>query len=94
MFETGNWLVPTNAGEPFMEKPPLYYWVATISAHLLSGFMPLYDAARSATLLFSVINFSFFILLARRAFNTDHISDKRIWIAFALYLCAPRHFKA
>ncbi|AFH93437.1 ArnT family glycosyltransferase [Providencia stuartii] len=89
MFETGNWLVPTNAGEPFMEKPPLYYWVATISAHLLSGFMPLYDAARSATLLFSVINFSFFILLARRAFNTDHISDKRIWIAFALYLCAP-----
>ncbi|MEY0302867.1 ArnT family glycosyltransferase [Providencia manganoxydans] len=89
MFETGNWLVPTNAGEPFMEKPPLYYWVATITSHLLSGFMPLYDAARSASLLFMVVNFSFFILLARRAFNTNDFNDKRIWIAFALYVCAP-----
>src|SRR6266571_4198678 len=28
-FETGDWVVPTVAGEPFMEKPPLFYWVAT-----------------------------------------------------------------
>ncbi|MBG5920746.1 ArnT family glycosyltransferase [Providencia stuartii] len=89
MFETNNWLVPTNAGEPFMEKPPLYYWVATLTSHLLSGLMPLHDAARSATLLFSVVNFSFFILLARRAFHAADIGDKRIWVAFALYVCAP-----
>jgi len=24
--ETGDWLVPTLAGEPFVEKPPLYFW--------------------------------------------------------------------
>lgn len=89
MYETGEWLVPTNAGEPFMEKPPLYYWVATITSHLFSGFMPLYDAARSATLFFSIINFSFFVLLARRFFQVHTFSDARIWIAFALYACAP-----
>ncbi|BBG61109.1 glycosyltransferase family 39 protein [Providencia rustigianii] len=89
MYETGNWLVPTNAGEPFMEKPPIYYWVATLTAHLFSGIMPLYDAARSATLIFSIINFSFFVLLARRFFNAKNLSDSRIWIAFALYACAP-----
>lgn len=89
MFESGDWLIPTNAGEPFMEKPPLYYWVATITSHLFSGILPLYDAARSATLFFSIINFSFFLLLARRAFNTINFNDKRIWIALALYACSP-----
>lgn len=89
MYETGKWLVPINAGEPFMEKPPLYYWVATITSHLFSGFMPLYDAARSATLFFSIINFSFFVLLARRFFQVETFSDARIWIAFSLYVCAP-----
>ncbi|WP_336983356.1 MULTISPECIES: ArnT family glycosyltransferase [unclassified Cedecea] len=89
MYETGNWLVPVNAGEPFMEKPPLYYWTATLMAHLFSGMMPLHDAARSATLLFSIINFSFFILLARRVFRSESLVDYRIWLAFAVYISAP-----
>ncbi|MDE9430457.1 ArnT family glycosyltransferase [Xenorhabdus bovienii] len=89
MYETGNWLVPTNAGEPFMEKPPLYYWTATTFIHLLSQWLPMYDAARTATLFFSIINFSFFIFLARRAFDVQNFTNSRIWIAFALYACAP-----
>ncbi len=51
MYETGKWLVPTNAGEPFMENPALLL-VAAITSHLFSSFMPLYDAARSASLFF------------------------------------------
>lgn len=43
-------------GESFMEKPPLYYWVATMSAKLLSGWMAPPDAAR--------ITSSFFMLIA------------------------------
>ncbi|WP_337928431.1 ArnT family glycosyltransferase [Xenorhabdus sp. PR6a] len=66
MYETGNWLVTINAGQPFMEKPPLYYWTATSFIHLLSPWLPMHDAARTASLFFSVTNFSFFILLARR----------------------------
>ncbi len=89
MYETGNWLVTMNAGQPFMEKPPLYYWTATSFIHLLSHWLPMHDAARTATLFFSVINFSFFIVLARRVFDSNNLTDNRIWIAFALYASAP-----
>ncbi|BET98257.1 ArnT family glycosyltransferase [Xenorhabdus taiwanensis] len=89
MYETGNWLVTMNAGQPFMEKPPLYYWTATSFIHLLSHWLPMHDAARTASLFFSVINFSFFILLARRVFDVKNFTDSRIWIAFALYASAP-----
>ena len=34
LLETGDWVVPTLAGEPFMEKPPLFYWLAAGLAHL------------------------------------------------------------
>ncbi|WP_418903878.1 ArnT family glycosyltransferase, partial [Burkholderia cenocepacia] len=49
MLETGDFVVPTNAGLPFMEKPPLYAWVATSLAWLLQRVMPLHDAARLAS---------------------------------------------
>ncbi|MBD2819854.1 hypothetical protein ID852_03940 [Xenorhabdus sp. 42] len=89
MYETGNWLVPVNAGQAFMEKPPLYYWTATSFVHLLSHWLPMHDAARTASLLFSITSFSFFILLARRVFDVKNFTDHRIWIAFALYASAP-----
>ena len=28
MLDTGDLVVPTNAGQPFVEKPPVYDWVA------------------------------------------------------------------
>ena len=52
MLGTGDLAVPTMAGEPFMEKPPLYYWVAAACARLFSPFLPLHDGARLANLLF------------------------------------------
>jgi len=52
MLETGDWIVPTMAGEPFMEKPPLYYWVASIFAKAFSPWLALHDGARLATGLF------------------------------------------
>ncbi len=48
ILDTSDWLVPTLAGEPFMEKPPLFYWVASGFAYLLSGWLPLHDGARVA----------------------------------------------
>lgn len=55
MLETSDWVVPTLAGEPFMEKPPLFYWVATAFAVLLSGRLPLHDGARLASGFFMLI---------------------------------------
>jgi 4-amino-4-deoxy-L-arabinose transferase-like glycosyltransferase len=56
MLDSGDWVVPMLGGESFMEKPPLYYWVATLFAKLLSGWMAPPDAAR--------ITSSFFMLIA------------------------------
>lgn len=49
------WVVPTLAGEPFMEKPPLLYWVAAAFARVFSAWMPLHDAARLAAGFFMAI---------------------------------------
>jgi 4-amino-4-deoxy-L-arabinose transferase-like glycosyltransferase len=49
MLDSGDWTVPMMAGEPFMEKPPLFYWVAALCAGLFSPFLPLHDGARLAT---------------------------------------------
>ena len=55
LLETGDWIVPTMAGEPFMEKPPLYYWVAAIFAKTFTPWLALHDGARLATGLFMAV---------------------------------------
>ena len=59
MLDTGDWVVPTLAGEPFMEKPPLFYMVAAIMANALSGWLPLHDGARLAATLFIAVGAAF-----------------------------------
>jgi 4-amino-4-deoxy-L-arabinose transferase-like glycosyltransferase len=34
MLERGDWLVPTLQGEPYLDKPPLFYWLVMISYQL------------------------------------------------------------
>jgi len=55
MLKSGDWIVPMVAGEPFMEKPPLFYWTALLLAKLLSPPLPLHDAARLASGVFTLI---------------------------------------
>lgn len=45
----GSWLVPTLAGEPFLDEPPLYYLTAALTATVASPLLPLHDGARLAT---------------------------------------------
>ena len=52
MLEDGSWLVPLVAGEPFMEKPPLYAWVAAWLVRGLDGWLTAPDAARMTSGLF------------------------------------------
>lgn len=67
IFQTGDLVVPTLAGEPFMEKPPLYYICicAAFLGHLLSGWLPLHDAARLTTGVFMTLVVSFTGLAAK-----------------------------
>lgn len=49
ILQSGDWIVPTLGGEPFMEKPPLYYLTAALLGKLFSFVLPLHDATRLTT---------------------------------------------
>lgn len=55
MMASGNWAVPHLAGEPYAERAPLFFWVATLFAKLFGGVLPAHDAARLASGLFTAI---------------------------------------
>ncbi|MFL9895802.1 ArnT family glycosyltransferase [Paraburkholderia sp. RL17-381-BIF-C] len=65
MASSGDWIVPTNAGVPFMEKPPLFYWFATVFMRVSSRWLPAPDGARLATLLAMLITFAAVAATAR-----------------------------
>ncbi len=48
MMQSGNWLTPTLAGEPFVDRPPLAYATAALFGEVLSPLLPPHDAARVA----------------------------------------------
>src|SRR5713226_9007415 len=49
ILQTGDWVIPVLAGEPFMEKPPLYFLTAALFGKIFSPLLPLHDGARLAT---------------------------------------------
>jgi 4-amino-4-deoxy-L-arabinose transferase-like glycosyltransferase len=56
MHRSGDWLMPRVAGEPWLEDPPLYHWVALVFAKALGWAVPFHGAARLAS--------GFFVLAA------------------------------
>ena len=69
ILTNGDWVVPTLVGEPFMEKPPLYYLTAAGFAWLLSPPFALHDAARLASGLYVTLALLFAALSARAAWG-------------------------
>ena len=53
MVERNSWLVPHVAGEPFVEKPPLVYWLGALFTKLLP-MIPAHESSRFAILLLAV----------------------------------------
>ncbi|MDR8727171.1 ArnT family glycosyltransferase [Burkholderia pseudomultivorans] len=78
MLDTGDWVVPTNAGLPFLEKPPLYDWVAVAFVRLFGGILPLHDAARLASGLFAALAFGYVARAARVATGAARWFDPRV----------------
>lgn len=64
-----HWIVPQLAGEPFMEKPPLYDWVAVGLAKVFSHWLPFADAARLTSGFFMALALLFTALTAREVFG-------------------------
>lgn len=49
MHLSGDWLVPRVAGEPWLDDPPLYHWIAMAFGKLLGWVIPFHSAARLAS---------------------------------------------
>jgi 4-amino-4-deoxy-L-arabinose transferase-like glycosyltransferase len=71
---TGDWVVPSLAGEPFMEKPPIFYMTAAGFVKLCSPWLQPHDAARLASAFFMLLTMLFMGLAARELFGKDHVS--------------------
>jgi 4-amino-4-deoxy-L-arabinose transferase-like glycosyltransferase len=55
MLHSGDWVVPMVDETPFVEKPPLFYWAATIATRAFHG-LPQHDAARLASAFFVLVS--------------------------------------
>lgn len=66
MYAGGDWLTPTINGQPFYEKPPLYYWLSATSQHVL-GATPL--AARLPGALLAILTIFLVYLTGRRVWG-------------------------
>ena len=81
ILQTGDWIVPTLAGEPFMEKPPLFYITAALFAKGFGWLLPLHDAARLAAGFYMTLTFVLIGLTSRELHG-----DKKGWVAVLLLL--------
>ena len=72
MMRSGDWVVPRLTGEPFLEKPPLYYATAAVCGRLFSPPLELYDACRMATFFYMSLAVLFFALTARELYGSGY----------------------
>jgi len=71
ILQSGDWIVPTLSGEPYMDKPPLFYWTAALCAKLFAPILPLHDGARLASGLYTTLTLIFTGLAGRELFGEN-----------------------
>ena len=72
IIHSGDWIVPTLAGEPFMEKPPLYFITAALFGKIFSFALPHHDAARLTTGFFMAVTLLFAGMAGRELWGKSH----------------------
>jgi 4-amino-4-deoxy-L-arabinose transferase-like glycosyltransferase len=81
LMQSGDWVVPMLAGEPFMEKPPLIYLTAALFGALFSPVLPLHDAARLVAGAYMGFTFIFVGLAAKELYGGN-----KSWMATLMLL--------
>jgi 4-amino-4-deoxy-L-arabinose transferase-like glycosyltransferase len=81
MVQGNGFIVPLLAGEPFLEKPPLFYWVAAAFAEILRVWLPLHEGARFAIPFFMYVTLGCLVATARELYG-----NKRCLIAAVLFV--------
>lgn len=69
ILKTGEWLVPTLAGEPELTNGPLFYWTAAVFAKAFSWALPVHDAARLASGFYIALTLGAVGFAARESFG-------------------------
>jgi len=91
MLRHGQWLVPSLAGEPFVEDGPLYYWVGAGFAWLASPVLELHAAARLASAAFVLLAFAFLRLAARELYGRAESEGATLALLGSLGLLIHAH---
>ncbi len=76
ILQSGDWLIPTLVGTPYMDKPPLFYMTAAVFSKLFSPLLALHDGARLASGFYTALTLLFTGLAGRELFGKG-----RGWVA-------------
>jgi 4-amino-4-deoxy-L-arabinose transferase-like glycosyltransferase len=76
LLETGSWIAPSLAGEPYLQNPPLVYLTAALTGIVFSPLLPLHDAARLATGFWMALT-----LIATAHTARELFGGNRSWVA-------------
>jgi 4-amino-4-deoxy-L-arabinose transferase-like glycosyltransferase len=71
MLQRGSWLTPSIAGQIYPHAP-LYYWIAAASGKLFSWLLPVHDAVRLSSALFTFLILGFTHLAARALHGREY----------------------
>ena len=77
ILNTGDWVVFSIAGEPILEKAPLFLWTAAAFAKVLGKVIPLHDAARLASGLYVGLALGFLSLAAQTLMGERAVRMRR-----------------
>ncbi|MFJ3057317.1 ArnT family glycosyltransferase [Herbaspirillum sp. NPDC087042] len=89
MLVSGDYLVPTNAGQPFMEKPPLYYWTAVLLAKLFHPLLDYHDGARLASVFYNLVTLAFVARIAKLVWHQRDTLSLPVLGTLALFAGSP-----
>lgn len=70
LVSNGHWLTLGLAGTPYPDAP-LHYWLAAATGHLFSRILPLHEAARLASGVFTLLALAFIYLSARELYGRE-----------------------
>jgi 4-amino-4-deoxy-L-arabinose transferase-like glycosyltransferase len=91
MIRTGDWVVPTLTGEPFLEKPPLFFIAASLFGRAFAPALELYEAARLATVFFMCLALLFIALAAGEMYGREYMASAAILAMGCALLQEPGH---
>lgn len=87
----GSWIVPTLAGEPYLDRPPLFILTAAAFAQLASFVLPLHDGARLASGFYMALALGFVAATGRELYGPHRASTAALLVLGSIGLVLRAH---